>query len=160
MEERKVICYIKVAKYDELNDKDKLLVDTAKKQTENAYAPYSTFHVGAALELDNDIIVGGNNQENAAYPSGLCAERVAMFYANAQYPNTAVKTIAIAAYTKGEFLKKPITPCGSCRQVLLETENRFEKDITVFLDGQKYIYRLDKVKELLPLSFGKSNLLT
>lgn len=158
MEERKVICYIKVAKYDELNDKDKLLVDTAKKQTENAYAPYSTFHVGAALELDNDIIVGGNNQENAAYPSGLCAERVAMFYANAQYPNTAVKTIAIAAYTKGEFLKKPITPCGSCRQVLLETENRYEKDIRVILYGTDEIIIINNVKDLLPLSFEKSSL--
>jgi len=158
MEERKVICYIKVAKYDELNDKDKLLVDTAKKQTENAYAPYSTFHVGAALELDNDIIVGGNNQENAAYPSGLCAERVAMFYANAQYPNTAVKTIAIAAYTKGEFLKKPITPCGSCRQVLLETENRYEKDIRVILYGTDEIIIIKNVKDLLPLSFEKSSL--
>lgn len=158
MEERKVICYIKVAKYDELNDKDKLLVDTAKKQTENAYAPYSTFHVGAALELDNDIIIGGNNQENAAYPSGLCAERVAMFYANAQYPNTAVKTIAIAAYTKGEFLKKPITPCGSCRQVLLETENRYEKDIRVILYGTDEIIIIKNVKDLLPLSFEKSSL--
>ncbi len=158
MEERKVICYIKVAKYDELNDKDKLLVDTAKKQTENAYAPYSTFHVGAALELDNDIIIGGNNQENAAYPSGLCAERVAMFYANAQYPNTAVKTIAIAAYTKGEFLKKPITPCGSCRQVLLETENRYEKDIRVILYGTDEIIIINNVKDLLPLSFEKSSL--
>lgn len=158
MEERKVICYIKVAKYDELNDKDKLLVDTAKKQTENAYVPYSTFHVGAALELDNDIIVGGNNQENAAYPSGLCAERVAMFYANAQYPNTAVKTIAIAAYTKGEFLKKPITPCGSCRQVLLETENRYEKDIRVILYGTDEIIIINNVKDLLPLSFEKSSL--
>ena len=158
MEERKVIGYIKVAKYDELNDKDKLLVDTAKKQTENAYAPYSTFHVGAALELDNDIIIGGNNQENAAYPSGLCAERVAMFYANAQYPNTAVKTIAIAAYTKGEFLKKPITPCGSCRQVLLETENRYEKDIRVILYGTDEIIIINNVKDLLPLSFEKSSL--
>lgn len=158
MEERKVICYIKVAKYDELNDKDKLLVDTAKKQTENAYAPYSTFHVGAALELDNDIIIGGNNQENAAYPSGLCAERVAMFYANAQYPNTAVKTISIAAYTKGEFLKKPITPCGSCRQVLLETENRYEKDIRVILYGTDEIIIIKNVKDLLPLSFEKSSL--
>ena len=90
----------------------------------------------------------------------MCAERVAMFYANAQYPDVAVKTLAITAFSDGNFLQEPITPCGSCRQVLLETENRFEKDITVFLDGQKNIYRLDKVKELLPLSFGKSNLLT
>ncbi len=158
MEERKVICYLKVVKYDELNDTDKLLVDKAKEQTQNAYAPYSTFQVGAAIELDNGVIIGGNNQENAAYPSGLCAERVAMFYANAQYPNTAVNTIAIAGYTKGAFLNLPITPCGSCRQVLLETETRFEKDIRVILYGSDEIFIINNVKQLLPLCFEKSSL--
>lgn len=158
MEERKIICYLKVAKFDELNDTDKLLVEKAKEQTQKAYAPYSTFHVGAAIELENGEIIGGNNQENAAYPSGLCAERVAMFYANSQHPDTAVKTIAIAAYTKGAFLSLPITPCGACRQVLLETENRYEKDIRVILYGSDEIYIINNVKELLPLSFEKSSL--
>lgn len=158
MEERKVIFYLKVAKYDELNETDKILIEKAKEQTQNAYAPYSSFHVGAAIELENGEIIGGNNQENAAYPSGLCAERVAMFYANSQHPNTPVKTIAIAAYTKGAFLSLPITPCGACRQVLLETENRYEKDIRVILYGSDEIYIINNVKELLPLSFEKSSL--
>lgn len=134
------------------------LIDEAKKQTKDAYAVYSKFHVGAAVLLENGKIVCGNNQENSAYPSGLCAERTAVFYANSQYPDVPVKSIAIAAYTNGEFLSEPITPCGGCRQVLLETENRYGKNIKIILYGTEKTYVLENVKQLLPLSFGKESL--
>jgi cytidine deaminase len=135
------------------------LIEEAKRQTENAYAIYSKFHVGAALLLENGKIIGGNNQENSASPSGLCAERTALFYANSQFPNVAVKVLAVAAFTDGKFLTNPITPCGSCRQVMLETENRFDTPIKIILYGTEKTYILDGVTSLLPFSFGKSSLL-
>lgn len=134
------------------------LIEEAKKQTLNAYAIYSKFHVGAAVLLENGKIIGGNNQENAAYPSGLCAERTAVFYANSQYPDVPVKIIAIAAYSNGEYLSEPITPCGGCRQVLLETEGRSGQDLKVILYGTEKTYVMDNVRNLLPLSFGKERL--
>jgi len=144
--------------YEELSDDYKKLVDESKIQVEKAYAPYSGFHVGAALLLDNGKIFAANNQENSAYPSGLCAERVAMFYANAQYPETPVNALAIAAFTNGEFIKNPISPCGACRQVLLESETRFNKDIVLILYGTEQIYIINNVKQMLPLCFEKSSL--
>lgn len=152
--ETKVTAY----KNDELPENYTLLIEKAKEQTKNAYALYSNFQVGAAMLLENGEIVCGNNQENSAYPSGICAERVAMFYANSQYPEVAVKIIAIAAFTKGQFLSEPITPCGACRQVLLESENRYNKNIKVLLYGTDKTYLLENVKQLLPLSFGMSSL--
>ncbi|MBP1664093.1 MAG: cytidine deaminase [Bacteroidetes bacterium] len=134
------------------------LIDEAKKQTQKSYAPYSAFHVGAALLLENGIIVGGNNQENSAYPSGTCAERTAIFYANSQYPDIPVKLLAIAAFTNDKFTTEPVTPCGACRQVLLETENRYDQAIKVILYGTDKIYVFDSIKQLLPLSFGKDSL--
>ena len=145
-------------KFDELSTSQQQLINKAKEQVTKAYAPYSGFHVGAAVELANGEIFAGSNQENSAYPSGLCAERVAIFYANAQFPNVAVNVLAIAAFTNSEFLKNPITPCGSCRQVLLETETRFEKDITILLYGTEEVYIIDNVKQLLPLCFEKNSL--
>ncbi len=144
--------------FEELPEAYQQLIERAKAQTAQAYAPYSQFQVGAAVLLDNGETIGGTNQENAAYPSGLCAERVAMFSANSQYPNVGVKAIAIAAYTNGSFLPMPIAPCGSCRQVLLETENRYGKSIDVILYGEKEIYLLKKVANLLPVSFSKDSL--
>lgn len=149
---------ITVYAFSELNANQQSLIEKAKEQVEKAYAPYSQFHVGAAVELENGAVFAGSNQENAAYPSGLCAERVALFFANAQFPDVAVKTIAIAAHTAGAFLASPITPCGACRQVLLESEVRFEKDIEVLLYGTDETIQLLNVKQLLPLSFEKSNL--
>ena len=149
---------ISVYSFNELSENQQQLVEKAKAQVANAYAPYSGFHVGAAVELANGAIFAGNNQENSAYPSGLCAERVAMFYANAQFPNIAVKRLAISAYTNGEFLKSPVTPCGACRQVLLESETRFESEIEVILYGTDEVYVLNNVKQLLPLCFEKSSL--
>ncbi len=159
MWQRIVETKIAVLTYDELSENQKKLVEKAKEQVANAYAPYSGFHVGAAIELVDGHVFAGNNQENSAYPSGLCAERVAMFYANAQCPKTPVKTLAIAAFTNGEFLKSPVTPCGACRQVLLESETRFDNDIEVILYGTDEIYVLQNVKQLLPLCFEKSSLI-
>jgi cytidine deaminase len=149
---------VTIYSYNELSESHKTLIEKAKEQVFKAYAPYSGFSVGAAIELENNEIFAGNNQENAAYPSGLCAERVAMFYANAQFPQIAVKTLAIAAYTHGEFLKNPVTPCGACRQVLLESETRFDNSIEVLLYGSDEIYYLQNVKQLLPLCFEKTSL--
>jgi len=149
---------VTVYTYDELNNEQKMLIDKAREQVAKAYAPYSGFRVGAALILENGEIFAGSNQENAAYPSGLCAERVAMFYANAQYPDVPVKTLAIAAFTNGKFIETPVTPCGSCRQVLLESESRFNTGIEILLYGTNEILMLENVKQLLPLCFEKNSL--
>ncbi|WP_373804345.1 cytidine deaminase [Bacteroides heparinolyticus] len=139
--------------YDELSAKEQQLINAAKDATKNSYAPYSHFSVGAAALLDNDVIVTGSNQENAAYPSGICAERTTLFYANSQYPDSAVRALAVAAWTEGDFLETPIPPCGACRQVLLETEKRFGTTMRILLFGKKEIYVMEGVKNLLPLSF-------
>jgi cytidine deaminase len=158
MQKKTLETKVEIYNFEELGESKQILINKAKEQVKKAYAPYSKFHVGAAIELENGKIITGSNQENSAYPSGLCAERVAMFYANAKYPNVVVKTIAIAAFTNGAFLEEPITPCGSCRQVLLETEMRFEKNITILLYGTKNVFQLENVKQLLPLCFEKSSL--
>ncbi|GHV11716.1 cytidine deaminase [Bacteroidia bacterium] len=145
---------IGICHYNDLQLSEKNLVDAAKEAVARAYAPYSHFQVGAAVLLANGEIVTGNNQENVAYPSGLCAERTALFYANSQYPDAAVDAIAIAACTEGDFLEKPITPCGGCRQVILEAQNRYQHPIRIILYGTKEIYLIDKITDLLPLSFG------
>lgn len=154
MKKREII--IKITEYEsvkELDANEQQLISEAKKITENAYAPYSKFSVGAALLLENGEIIRGTNQENAAYPSGLCAERVALFYANSKFPDKKVKTIAIAAKSKGNFTKTPITPCGSCRQVILETENRFKNPIKIILYGEDKIQVIEDARTLLPISF-------
>ena len=156
MEERKIVTSVMIYSYDELLEEYRKLVDEAKRVTRDAYAPYSKFCVGAAVLLENGVMVSGTNQENAAYPSGLCAERVTMFYANSKYPNVAPKALAIATFADGDFLEEPITPCGACRQVLLETEVRYGVDMDVLLYGRRGIYKLSSVKALLPLSFDKS----
>lgn len=146
----------KIAVYllDECSEIEKKLIDAAKNATKNAYAPYSDFRVGAAVLLENGEIFSGNNQENAAYPSGLCAERTTVFFANATYPDEKVVAIAVAAYNKGKFTKDVITPCGACRQVLLEVENRFKIPLKVLMYGEDGVYVAESVKALLPLSFG------
>jgi cytidine deaminase len=154
MMERQICTKIVFCTLEELPEIEKMLIEKAKSASVNAYAPYSNFLVGAALLLENGEIITGNNQENAAYPSGLCAERTAMFYANANYPNVAVTTMAVAAQNGGGFLKDPIAPCGSCRQVLLETEQRYGKKLRILLYGEVEIAILESVKDLLPLSFG------
>ena len=126
----------------------------AKNATANSYSPYSRFSVGAAVRLSDGAVYTGNNQENASYPCGLCAERTALYYANAQHPDTPVEAVAIAAKNMYGFLKTPITPCGACRQSLLETENRFRQKISVYLYGTERVYRIDSIAELLPLQFN------
>lgn len=158
MKDFNIIAKICIYTYNELNDKEKSLIDKAKESALKAYSPYSKFNVGAALQLANGMIVCGNNQENAAYPSGLCAERTALFYANAEYPDQAVDTLAVAAYTNGDYIQNPITPCGACRQVILEAQNRCQHPIRLLLYGQKEIYAIEKITDILPLSFGSEYL--
>jgi cytidine deaminase len=140
----------------ELTTEDLELVQSAEKFLSHAYAPYSKFSVSAAAKLDNGIIVNGTNQENAASPSGLCAERTAVFYANSMYPNNKITTIAIAAFTNGKIIENPITPCGACRQVLLETENRYGTPIKIILSGANKCLIINSVKDILPLNFDNT----
>ena len=146
-----------VCAYDELMSEDKEVVDAARAATANSYAVYSKFNVGAAVRLEGGIIVKGSNQENAAYPSGLCAERTTLFWANSQYPDRAVLTLAIAARTENGELAMPIPPCGACRQVILETEKRYNRTIRIILYGTRECYVVeDGIKALLPLTFDAS----
>ena len=149
----KQISYIEVADIAELTSEEEAIIKVAKEATKGSYAPYSQFHVGAALVLDGGIIVKGANQENGAYPSGLCAERTALFAAGANCPDKAVKILAIAAETKGEFVDEPIVPCGACLQVILETEMRAGAPITILLHGNKRTYKIEGVSNLLPFAF-------
>lgn len=158
MENRNITTKITVCSYDELNEEEKKLIGAAKEATNRSYAPYSRFQVGAAALLAGDIIVSGSNQENAAYPSGTCAERTTLFYANSQYPDRAVKALAIAAQTGGEFIAHPTAPCGACRQVILETEERYKQPMRIYLYGTEEIFVIDSIRSLLPLCFGKNDL--
>lgn len=142
----------------ELSEKIQELIKKAKEAADKAYAPYSKFSVGAALLLENGEMIQGNNQENAAYPSGICAERVAIFYANSKYPNVAIKTIVVTAKTEKGFIKEPIPPCGSCLQVMLESERRSDNSIQVFLYGENKITEADSIKQFLPVNFNKEML--
>ncbi|MCF8369801.1 MAG: cytidine deaminase [Bacteroidales bacterium] len=144
---------------DELPEKDKKLLNEAILASKEAYAPYSNFKVGAAVLLKNGQIVSGSNQENAAYPSGLCAERVALFYASSKYPDISVEAIAVTAFSEDFSINDPVTPCGSCRQVMAETEQRFANDIKVIMYGESgKVYVTQKVNNLLPLMFHAEEL--
>lgn len=153
-----IVANIVVCDYNELTEAQKNLVDCAKEACKHAYAPYSQFHVGAAALLDNGKVVSGSNQENAAYPSGTCAERTTLFYAGAQYPDNAVTKLAIAAYKGGEYTATPTAPCGACRQVILETEHRYNTPIEILLYGKDKTYIINSIESLLPLCFGKTDL--
>ncbi len=146
---------------NELSKEDLFLLNQARQATERAYAPYSNFNVGAAILLQNKEIVLGSNQENAAYPSGLCAERTAIFSASTQFPNEVIKTIAIAAKPKNAVDFIAISPCGACRQVMSEYENKQNKSIRMIMEGEnKSIYIISSIADLLPLKFSKNNLAT
>lgn len=139
---------------DELTADEQKLVQMAIASTANSYAKYSRFRVGAAIQLANGMMFPGCNQENAAFPAGICAERSAIFAAGAQQPNVAVTTIAIAARdTTGELTQQPVSPCGTCRQVMIETETRFHQPLRIILYGQQRLYVMDGIKNLMPLSF-------
>lgn len=157
MKELNIRITVKIYEYEELGRDDRELLDTACEATKRSYAPYSHFSVGAAARLADKTIVSGSNQENAAYPSGICAERTTLFYANSRYPDRAVDTLAIAARNeRGEFLEVPIPPCGACRQVMMETEKRFKRPMRILLFGKKEIYELESMGALLPFSFDAS----
>ena len=153
MKEKEIISKVRIYDYEELTDADRELIDKAKDATQTSYAPFSKFCVGAAARLSDGTIVTGSNQENAAFPSSLCAERTALFYANARYPEKSVEELAIAAYAHGTFLKSPIPPCGACRQVILGVEERYGRPIRILLFGEEGTYVVDSIKALLTLQF-------
>ena len=133
------------------------LMKKAFEARDKAYAPYSKFNVGAALLLDNGEIITGNNQENASYPSGLCAERTAIYYAGSQYPNAKVVRIAISATSINKPLSSPIPPCGACRQAIAEYEVKQEAPIEIYFMGESgSIAKSSSLANLLPLVFDKS----
>ena len=158
MKEYNLTTKIKSCKWDELSAEEKAVVTVAKEQTEHSYCPYSGFHVGAAAKLANGVVMRGCNQENAAYPSGLCAERAALFAAGAEYPEEPVTMLAIACFTDGHFTKEPGAPCGACRQVMLETEHRYGNKMKVLLYGEDETYVIESAADLLPLIFVSENL--
>lgn len=154
-----------IIKYEEYDTEDSLssddysLVNEAKIAMKNSYAPYSEFHVGASLILDNGIIIRGNNQENSAYPSGLCAERVALFHAKSTYPEAAIMAMAITSSTENFNTEGPVAPCGSCRQVIAETEKRQTNKIRIIMTGENRVTKIvDGIDSLLPMKFQEDRL--
>lgn len=156
MREFEISLPVKEKQYDELDQRERVLVDAARAATGGAYAPYSHFHVGAAILLDNGEVVCGANQENAAYPSGTCAERSACFWAAANFPGSKFEMIAIDAIgTDGKECVEPTAPCGACRQALLEYEKLAGHPVPVLLVGAEKVYCLPSVRSLLPLAFSE-----
>ena len=148
------VAYTEVSDASQLEENDSKLLAEAWKASESAYAPYSKFHVGAAVRLNNNSVLRGNNQENGAYPSGMCAERVAVFAASAMYPGVPIKTIAVVAKTDVFKLTDPVTPCGACRQVISEYETLSGQPIRIILQGNSdKIWIIDGIANLLPLMF-------
>lgn len=144
---------------DQLSNADQELLNMARKIATESYSPYSRYHVGAALRLEDGLVVEGSNQENVAFPSGLCAERVAAFYASANYPGIPFDTIAITAFAEDFDADQPVTPCGACRQVLSEYEHKFNRPIRVIMQGASAnILLVESVQSLLPFTFYESKL--
>ncbi|MBC7525683.1 MAG: cytidine deaminase [Flavobacterium sp.] len=144
---------------NELSEDIQALMNQAIEVRKNAYAPYSKFKVGAAILLDNGKVVLGSNQENAAYPSGLCAERVAIFQAGALYPDAKILKIVVSAASETTQTNAPIPPCGSCRQSLSEYENRQQTPIEIYFMGEVgEVYKSNSIENLLPFSFSNKNL--
>ena len=155
MKQEVTITFNRFEHWNELSHSDQELVKRAYEIGKNAYAPYSKFKVGASLRLLNGTIVTGSNQENIAYPSGLCAERVALFYTGANFPNEDIETLCVVA--EGDLLPvdKILSPCGACRQVMLETEVRQKKSYRIILVSQNGVAIVfDSAVDLLPLAFG------
>ena len=154
MKELEIKATILEAQMDELSPEERSLVELAKEGTYRSYSPYSRFSVGAGLLLDNGKTYIGCNQENAAFPAGICAERSAIFAAGAEYPDLPIVMLAIAARNeKGDFLEEPVSPCGTCRQVIIETETRFKRPVRILLYGKRCVYVVDGIRHLMPLSF-------
>ena len=149
---------IKHCQLDELSVADRELIEQAMKATDNAYAEYSHFYVGAALRLANGRIGIGANQENAAFPSGLCAERTAVFSAQANFPDQSIEALALVARNDNGLIDNPVTPCGACRQVLLGVEERYGLPMRILMYGKSGVYSVGSAKDLLPLSFVDSSM--
>ena len=145
--------YTQFENINELSQTDKELLQAAIDATAGSYSPYSNFSVGAALLMDNGEIISAANQENAAYPSGICAERTALFYASACRPDKAMTGIAIAASQNGNLLNTPVSPCGACRQVMAQYQFKSKRPMQVLLVGATKIWKFEKVDDLLPLIF-------
>jgi len=144
---------------DELPADDQNLIKAARQSVNKAYAPYSNFHVGAAVLMENGTIMRGNNQENASYPIGMCAERVAIFAAGANYPEVRIKAIAVTALSPAFIIDKPITPCGACRQAIAEYEHRFHGPIRIILVGESgKVLVADSIRQFLPAQFNSDDL--
>jgi len=158
MEEKKIEISYQVLKIEELSKIDAHLMNVVNETTVKAYAPYSNFKVGAAVMFIDGCNVRGSNQENAAYPSGMCAERVALFAARTLFPDYPISTLGVIAKKDGN-VQSSISLCGACRQVLLETEQRQQQDIRVILFGRYEAIIFSSAKDLLPFSFGEENLL-
>ncbi|MCR5352334.1 MAG: cytidine deaminase [Bacteroidales bacterium] len=148
------ITYQEYKSIDELNPEDRELAAEAIKAMEGAYAPYSHFHVGAAVRMSNGQIVRGANQENAAFPSGLCAERTAMFAAGARFPDKDMLSIALAGGVHGRLSSQPATPCGACRQVMAQYQAKSGKPMSVIMISADKIWKFEKVDDILPLIFN------
>ena len=156
MKEVELKTVIQECQMEELSAEEQHLIELAIEATGRSYAPYSHFRVGAAVRLENNVEVIGCNQENAAYPSGLCAERTALFSAGAQYPDTPVTMLAIAARgNAGVLTEEPTGTCGSCRQVIIESETRAKHPIRILLYGRRCIYVIDGIRALMPLTFSE-----
>lgn len=153
---------IQIEEYNDiksLKEIDVSLLTHAQQALTSSYAPYSEFYVGAAVLLENGEVIKGSNQENAAYPSGLCAERVALFHAQSVYPDLKVKAIAITAAAEHFITRSPVTPCGACRQVMAETESRQNDKIRIIMKGQEGIIQaVNGIENLLPFVFQEENL--
>jgi cytidine deaminase len=159
---KKIDLSISLFEYDsinELNEADRLLLEKAREAVQAAYAPYSEYYVGAAVLLENGEIYTGNNQENVAYPSGLCAERVAVFAAAANNPGIPVKAVAISARAGKFSVDNPVMPCGSCRQALAEYEMLYKNDIRVIMMGENgKVIVTESIRDILPLMFHAEEL--
>ena len=158
MEEKRIEFTYKVLKTEELSAEDTLLREIVLESTQRSYAPYSKYNVGAAVVLEGGGHVRGSNQENAAFPSGICAESVALYAAAAHFPTATISALGVIALKDGN-IQASVSPCGGCRQVLLEAEQRQDgQDIRILLFGRNETIIVPSVKNLLPLSFGKKNL--
>ena len=158
MENIRIEINMQFCQMDELQAADQELVKAAIGALANSYARYSNFNVGAALRLANGNIVIGANQENAAFPSGLCAERSAIFAAQSQQPDQPITTLAVAARNSEGLMDDPVSPCGGCRQVILEIEDRYKQPVRILLYGTRGIYCINSIKDLMPLSFVDENM--
>ncbi len=153
MKEYKIETVVRIYELAELSEEERELVEAAMMATNGSYAPYSKFLVGAAARLQDGTIVTGANQENAAYPSGLCAERTALFAAGAHHPDQPVVALAVAARKGRQFMARPISPCGACRQVISGVEERYGVPIRILLYGTEGVLVSEGIKPLLPLCF-------